>query len=96
MLSRIVSMKLLSSSLIIFVVLADFLISTTSPLSISISIPSRSTYADVLFLNSVILILTTLSLERTMLLLITVWGAIGVKVNISAVGSTIGPPHERL
>ena len=31
-----------------------------------------------------------------MLLLITVCGAIGVKVMISAVGSTIGPPQDRL
>ena len=31
-----------------------------------------------------------------MLLFITVWGAIGVNVIISAVGSTIGPPQDRL
>ena len=36
------------------------------------------------------------SFDKTILLFITVCGAIGVNVNISAVGSAIGPPHDRL
>ena len=47
-------------------------------------------------LSSVILISTIESFERTMLLLITVCGAIGVNVRISAVGSTMGPPQDKL
>lgn len=42
------------------------------------------------------MISTVESSDSMMLLLIIVWGAIGVNVMISAVGSTMGPPQERL
>ena len=89
-------MKLASSSLIIFVSLSDFSILITSPLNTSIGWPSYNTNDVVLSLISVILISTVESSDNTMLLLITVWGAIGVNVKIFAVGSTIGPPQDRL
>ena len=68
MFSRIVSMKLLLLSFIIFVIFFDFLISTISPVAISIGLPSYNTYDFVSPLSSVILILTTDSSDKTILL----------------------------
>ena len=92
----IVSMKLCQFNFIILVTCFDFLIQTVSPVRISIGFPSYNTYADFLFLISFILILMVELSDKIMLLLIIVCGAIGVRVIICAVGSTIGPPHDKL